>query len=135
MGITRGEIVELYNRIKNEYKNLDELRKEKRDNVIEGLYIFDENQSVKWNKEKCEAHNLKFTIPYDEKKKEIEDLEQKLKENIKYYLDLSERDYDLVREFAYEWNESTYNMEDGIDCYLDFFNDVIRLIKEIKVKD
>ena len=132
MGITRGEIVELYNRIKREYKNLDELRKEKRENIIEGLYIFDENQSVKWNREKCDEHNLKFTIPFDEKKKEINELEQKLDKNIREYFGLTEKGYSLIREFAYDWNESIYNMEEGIESYLDFFNDIMRLIEAMK---
>ena len=135
MGISRGEIVELYYTIRKEYKNLDELRKEKKNNIIEGLYIFDENQSVKWNKEKCEEHNLKYTIPFDEKKKEINELETKLIKYIRDYLGLSEKDYSLIRGFAYDWVESIYNMEDGIENYLCFFEDVIKLIETIKTKD
>lgn len=58
MEINREEIIELYNQIKKEYKTLNRLKEEKKDNVIEGFLVFDEDKSVKWNKEKCEEYKF-----------------------------------------------------------------------------
>lgn len=130
--ISREEIVELYKKIINENKNLAELYLEKRNNFINGFYVFDENQSVKWNREKCDEHNLNLSTKVEEKKKEIGLLEIKLEEYIREYFKLTQKGYSLIREFAYNWNQSAYNMEDGINCYLDFIDDIIELVAMMK---
>lgn len=99
--------------------------------VKEG-YVFDEEESVKWNREKVKQVNDHFTTEAvriltkrnDSKKKFTDTLDKWLIE-VQGRGILTKGRLQLIKNFMYDHHEDVYNFYEGLDAYLDLIRELV----------
>lgn len=95
-------------------------------------YVFDENQSVKWNKEQVEKNNL----AYEKEVARLNTLKNKERDQILediYYTIQCEVGHNLSRENAIRLWDWSYELghSDGIHCVISHLGDIITLVDKM----
>lgn len=103
--------------------------------ILPESYVFDEELSVKRNRELVAEHNQKVVDINNKKREKQKELNKKLTEDVVTYIkenySLSDKQARLVEERVYdEYHSCMYDYFTKIDTFADFADDLITISKE-----
>lgn len=93
-------------------------------------HIFNENMSVKWNREKAAEHNAKVDMLKEQNRKEAAELSKKLQHDVCCYItenyDLDYATASRIEAFCYtEWHSCMSDYFSYIDTVSTFVQDIL----------
>lgn len=93
-------------------------------------HIFNENMSVKWNREKAAEHNAKVDMLKEQNRKEAAELSKKLKHDVRCYItenyDLNYATASHIEDFCYtEWHSCMSDYFAYIDIVSTFVQNIL----------
>ena len=99
-------------------------------------YVFDEDKSVKWNREKVIEENKKIEDTKKEFKKQLNESREKFYDALYQYIKedcditLTKKLFDKLTTYIYDWFEDDYYFENGLHNTVSRYEDLIRFIND-----
>ena len=126
--------------IVEKYRNGDYNHNIKYGNKVSENYVFDEELSVKRNREMVAEHNARVKAERDAAYAKQAELDKKLANDVRYYItenyNLSYTVATKIERFCYEyWHSNVYDYLSHIDTIADFVEDIIYRMKDKDVSD
>ena len=135
--MTYEELENLYLEMEDNSKECQKRIRELRKGKVELNHIFDENQTVVWNREQARTNNCCIEIEINNLLEAKEKLENKYRKELVNFLivdeeygnrKLTEEKLKEIETFMYEWREEEYNYENGFTNTLVLYKDLIQLV-------
>ena len=102
------------------------------DKPVADGYIFDEDKSVKWNREQVErlrnhfsTEDLTLYFEREKKEKNFKETLDKWLMNVQGRGVLTKGRLQLIKNFMYDHHEDVYKFYEGLDRYLDIMRELI----------
>lgn len=112
-------------------------------NLYPSSYVFDEDKSVKWNREKVIEENKKIDESKKEFEKQLKESREKFYDALYQYIKedcditLTKKLFDKITTYIYDNHEDDYYFENGLrstvcryEDLIKFINDAISILKE-----
>ncbi len=105
-------------------------------NLYPSSYVFDEDKSVKWNREKVIEENKKIEDTKKEFKKQLNESREKFYDALYQYIKedcditLTKKLFDKLTTYIYDWFEDDYYFENGLHNTVSRYEDLIRFIND-----
>lgn len=121
--------------IVEKYRNGDYTHHIKYGNKVAENYVFDEELSVRRNREMVAEHNARVTAERDAAYAKQAELDKKLAHDVTFYItenyNLSYTVATKIERFCYEnWHSNVYDYLSHIDTIADFVDDIFYMMKD-----
>lgn len=135
--MTYEELENLYLQMEDNSKDCQKQIRELKKRKVELNYVFDENQTVVWNREQVKIHNCRIETEINNLLEAKQKLEDKYREELVNFLivdeeygnrKLTEEKLKEIEAFMYEWREEEYKYEYGFTNTLVLYKDLIQLV-------